>query len=265
MSRSVLSVIFPSSNASADAVSPAAESYRIEAADAPGVVARTSSLPAESVDEVTVSGGGRPDDSTLFELYRVLKPGGKLLVNDCMPSKEAGQELNGDIEIAGFVNSMVAKDVSSGSRFILAHKPAWTAGSSAPVKVAVVQQQSSATWKMGAADTAEDDLVDESALLDDGLDIKRPAACGEDGDMPEGSGKRRACKNCTCGMAEEEERGAASAAAGPKSVEERAAKASSCGNCAKGDAFRCAGCPFLGLPAFEPGQEKVILAMKDDF
>jgi hypothetical protein len=251
-----------------DSASLVAGSYRVEAADAASVVARTLSLPADSFDEVTVSGGGRPDDNTLFELYRVLKPGGKLLVNDCMPSKEVGQELNGDIEIAGFVNAMVAKDVSSGARFILAHKPAWTAGSSAPVKVVVSappQSAGGATWKMGAADIAEDDLVDESALLDDGLDIKPPAACGEDGDMPGGSGKRRACKNCTCGMAEEEERGVSAAAGQPKSLEERAAKASSCGNCAKGDAFRCAGCPFLGLPAFEPGQEKVILSMKDDF
>ena len=87
------------------------------------------------------------------------------------------------------------------------------------------------------------DLIDQDELLDD-EDMAKPdqatlRVCGT-------TGKRKACKDCSCGLAEEITNGGEITT---KSVN------SSCGSCYLGDAFRCASCPYLGMPAFKPGEK----------
>lgn len=111
-------------------------------------------------------------------------------------------------------------------------------------------------------DDDDDDQIDEDDLLSGAgggmlapppaIDMEARAKAAADDDC----GGRKACDNCTCGRAERE-------ADEEKKTAEPAPK-SSCGNCAKGDAFRCAGCPYLGKPAFKEGEEHLVLQLDDD-
>ncbi|KAF1790861.1 Anamorsin [Phytophthora cactorum] len=98
-------------------------------------------------------------------------------------------------------------------------------------------------------DEQDDDIIDEDTLLDDTDEVLQAAKadCGE-----KVGGKKRACKNCTCGLKDEEDKPV-------MSEKDLNSLVSGCGNCFKGDAFRCGSCPFLGKPAFKPGMEKVLL------
>lgn len=95
----------------------------------------------------------------------------------------------------------------------------------------------------GARDAPE--LINEDDLLAEEDMVKKEVVemdCGT-GDA---TGKRKACKNCSCGLREMLENEDANAAPPAKS---------SCGNCALGDAYRCDGCPHRGKPAFVDGVE----------
>ncbi|KND00440.1 electron carrier DRE2 [Spizellomyces punctatus DAOM BR117] len=168
---------------------------------------------------------------------------------------------------------------------VTARKPAYEIGAAAALpfarkkivsvdngqKAAPKAPAKESVWKVSANDDDDEDeeLEDEDALLDD-EDLKAPTLIVPDDCEPVG-GKRKACKNCTCGRAEMEEELAADedqakvVVVTPKK-KIATAPASSCGNCYLGDAFRCSSCPYLGMPAFKPG-EKVVLAgnmLKDD-
>eukprot|EP00939_MAST-03C_sp_MAST-3C-sp1_P003322 g3322.t1 len=135
---------------------------------------------------------------------------------------------------------------------VICLKPTWKSGATATLssrrkKKSKATNAPSKVWKMLASDIAVDTpLVDEDALLDEDaltLPSKKPAGCGTE----EKTNKaRKPCKNCTCGLKDAE---------GKKTVSDAEMKEmkSSCGNCHKGDAFRCGSCPFLGKPAFNKG------------
>ncbi|KAK1700579.1 cytokine-induced anti-apoptosis inhibitor 1, Fe-S biogenesis-domain-containing protein [Colletotrichum godetiae] len=121
-------------------------------------------------------------------------------------------------------------------------------------------------------DDDDDDLIDEDTLLTD-ADLSRPINIPPEC-APKAGKRRRACKDCTCGLAErlaaEDDAARASADKALAAVKLGAddlaevdftvqGKVGSCGNCALGDAFRCDGCPYIGLPPFKPGEEVRIL------
>jgi len=158
---------------------------------------------------------------------------------------------------AGFVDVEIK---GSDDRLVVECKrPSWIEGAAAPLKRPVLAASASAApapapasvWNLSASDLADDNvpLVDEDELLRaETFKVEStPRDCG-----PGNSAPRRACKNCSCGLAEEEA-AAESKVAGGKQAEPSMAK-SACGNCGLGDAFRCSTCPFLGQPAFKKGE-----------
>ena len=102
--------------------------------------------------------------------------------------------------------------------------------------------------------------IDEDSLLTEEDRIAK-APREEEQDC---SKKKRACKNCICGRAELEriqiEGGV------PAGVDPAEMPSGGCGGCSKGDAFRCANCPFLGKPGWtaDAATGKVTLGLTDD-
>jgi histone acetyltransferase (RNA polymerase elongator complex component) len=110
-----------------------------------------------------------------------------------------------------------------------------------------------AQYKFDDLDIRDEDLIDEDSLLSDEdllPPIKTKTICPP---------KKKACKNCTCGRAESENTDTQKVptiyyVTDLKTRKKRAVIdpnfKSACGNCSKGDAFRCQSCVFMGTPPF---------------
>lgn len=129
---------------------------------------------------------------------------------------------------------------------------------------------------------ANDDLVDENELLGS-IALSKPIVLPPKCDPGPGKRRKKACKDCSCGLRElelqeeEQQRKKQNAVilnldGSPDGTDDDYAidftvpgvPVGSCGSCALGDAFRCDGCPYLGLPPFKPGEIINISAIKND-
>lgn len=175
------------------------------------------------------------EPSDIQNLLKILKPGGQLIIQT-----NKVDDLKFKLVTNGFTNIKVNETD------IKANKPTYRVGSSAQLNI---QKKVNTVWKLDDASDDEIDLIDPDALLDE-EDLKKPdvnslRVCST-------TGKRKACKDCSCGLAEE------LAESKNESVNTETAK-SSCGSCYLGDAFRCSTCPYLGMPAFKPGEKVQLL------
>lgn len=217
----------------------------------------------------------------LAELIKGMTPLGTLHLFGITPElKQSSPGLISELTLSGFTI------LSEADTTIIAQKPSQ---SSVPLSLKRRSKPKTdiaakkALWTLSS--TPSTPTIDADSLLT-ASDKKRPVPTCE----PVNAGvsrRKRACKGCTCGLAELEEEEARSGLSkvvlldgseGGGTVEvnqsekERllaAAKSapkatSSCGNCFLGDAFRCASCPYLGLPAFKPGEKVEIDFGMDD-
>lgn len=222
---------------------------------------------------------------TLTQILQVLKPSGTLVLQEPILKEHEDtqkfpfrteKQLFLALTMAGFVD-IEAKTMKIDETKNAQHqeqlrnkllfvefscvKPDFEIGTSSAIKTILPKKSKieekknvEKVWTLSEDNIEAEELEDEDTLLDES-DLVIPSTKRDDCEVGKG-GKKKACKNCTCGRKEEEEEEEKENK--PKSIPQEVK--SSCGNCYLGDAFRCSTCPYLGMPAFKPG-EKVELSL----
>lgn len=170
-------------------------------------------------------------DKTIDELTLVLSElplGASLTYKSTSSPKDARL----DLLVAGFVN---VENLGDGS--LRAEKPAYSPGTFTTLLKESIQDD---------ADILDDDEI----LAKSTVDVPKTCPPVTSWNPVPSAPKKRACKNCSCGLAELEKM----ESAGSVVINTTNSK-SSCGSCYLGDAFRCAGCPYRGMPSFKPGEQ----------
>jgi hypothetical protein len=169
-------------------------------------IPKTLNYDSDSWEKITLN---TPNKEILSEVFRVLKKNGIL---------EAKGLSELDLMSVGFSDTKISNN------FVIAKKPDWNVGQTFSIKK---------SWTL----SLDDDTMDEDSLLkpEDLVKPKKTEKCDT---------KKKACKDCSCGLKEEQE----------VKIQTTPVK-SNCGSCGLGDAFRCGGCPYLGLPPFKPGEK----------
>jgi len=188
----------------------------------------------------------------LADIQRVLKPGGNLsITNSTNISTLSTSNINSTAILTGYTS------IASTTFPLTYQRPTWAPNTAAKLNLKKSTNTSANTVINQVVQVIptgwntinnNNDLIDEDSLLDNSETFNKiknddDAGCNT---------KRRACKNCSCGRKELEDN------AVTIDTNDQPVK-SSCGNCAKGDAFRCSTCPHLGKPAWNPDTTGAIL------
>lgn len=186
------------------------------------------------------------DSMELSRFTKILSPNATVSVSVIGDATKSLSPIHTSFLLAGLANNSERRN-ADGSRTLTATRRNNTTNSVATLNFA------------SNNNNGNDLLIDEDNLLTDASNLlgappSMSAAATKSGDDCSG---RAPCDDCTCGRAEGAKEG--------NSEQPKEIKSSSCGKCSLGDAFRCASCPYLGKPAFKPGEEHLVLDLQDDF